>query len=160
MGWFTPPAFYKVNFFIAIEVFVLSISYVQKLIIIVISLIRSLCCWPQVKLEWMMIAFMLLMSFILIVIVVRGCDYCWNGNTRHIYECMMEKRRLLYVNLARSNAIKFALQTTSSGTYYCVVFRKQKRWIFRFLFTWLIQIQHNRTHIFLYKEKANKKFAL
>ena len=89
----------------------------------------------------MMITFMLLMSFILIIIVVRGCDYCWNGNTRHIYECMMEKRRLLYVNLARSNAIKFALQTTSSGTYDCVVFRKQKRWIFQYF----VHLTHSYT---------------
>ena len=64
------------------------------------------------------------MSFILIIIVVRGCDYCWNSNTRHIYEYMMEKRRLLYVNLARSNAIIFALQSTS-GTYDHVVLKTE-----------------------------------
>ena len=108
----------------------------------------------------MMIAFMLLMSFILIIIVVRGCDYCWNGNTRHIYECMMEKRRLLYVNLARSNAIKFALQTTSSGTYYCVVFRKQKRWIFRF-FCSPDSFKYNITGlIFFYIRKKRTKNLL
>ena len=96
------------------------------------------------------------MSFILIIIVVRGCDYCWNGNTRHIYEYMMEKRRLLYVNLARSNAIIFALQTTSSGTYDHVVFRKQKRWIFQHFSPDSFKRKHNRIDIFLYKEKNNK----
>ena len=108
-----------------------------------------------------MITFMLLMSFILIIIVVRGCDYCWNSNTRHIYEYMMEKRRLLYVNLARSNAIIFALQTTSSGTYDHVVFQKQKRRIFQLFFhLTLSNIQQITGLIFFYIRKKITKISV
>ena len=62
------------------------------------------------------------MSFILIIIVERGCDYCsCTSNSRHVYEYMIEN---VCCNLARSNAIIFALQSTS-GTYDHVVLKTE-----------------------------------